>query len=150
MMTLFVVSSFAQQQDVRSLLENEQTREEIFNAIANDPEMMREFRQVMAQGDQMMMQDRRRDREPGRAEAGEQRMMDREQMRTMMHDNPEMMDRMLENMMQMAEEDPRMQQRMAEHMAEHPEVMESLMEHMRENGMMDEEGNMRRSPAPGR
>ena len=65
MITLFTVNVLGQKGDVKTLLENRESREDVFNTILNDPNLMTEFMNrmsgnahamAMMRGNQTMMQ----------------------------------------------------------------------------------------------
>ena len=69
-------------------------------------------------------------------EQNRNQMMDNNQMMNMMKDNPEMMQKMMGNMMDMCEKDSVMRNKMANMMTDHPEMMQMCMKKLKENGMM--------------
>ena len=67
---------------------------------------------------------------------------DEEQMMGMIKDNPEMMQKMMGNMMQMCEKDTAMHSKIANMMTEHPEIMKMCLQKMKDKGMMGPNGKM--------
>lgn len=131
------LSACKQNEDVSTLLENDDTRNEIFYTIISDQEYAEQLMAKMMDDDntQMMMK-------------GNQRMMgmmmsDNEDMKAMMKDNPEMMHGMMSNLMNMAEADSSMCVHMMTMMKDRPNMMGQMMEMMHKEGMIDKETMMR-------
>ena len=146
MLTLLVFNVNGQNTDVKVLLENQETRTEIFNAIASDHHLMMDFMQV-AKGNEhgaMMMRntENQQKQKMESKKGGMTEMNDEHQMMGMMKDNPEMMQKMMRNMMQMCEKDTAMRSQMANMMTENPEMMKICMQKMKEKGMMHPDGKM--------
>ncbi|MDF1573343.1 MAG: hypothetical protein P1P82_17170 [Bacteroidales bacterium] len=146
MLTVLVLNVNGQNTDVKGLLDNQDTRTEIFNAIANDHQLMMDFMQVAKKNEHgAMMMRNAENHEMGKMEpekGGMMEMNDEHQMMDMMKDNPEMMQKMMGNMMQMCEKDTAMRSQMVNMMTEHPEMMKMCMQKMNEKGMMHPDGKM--------
>lgn len=146
MLTVLVLNVNGQKTDVKVLLENQETRTAIFNAIAGDHQIMMDFMKVAQENEHgaMMMRNAENHRmgkmEPKKG--GMMEMNSEHQMVDMMKDNPEMMGKMMGNMMQMCEKDTAMRSQMANMMTEHPEMMKMCMQKMKEKGMMNPGGKM--------
>ena len=138
-LTLLIValSACQQQKDVSTLLEKDDTRNEIFNTIISDHEYAEQLITKMMEDDhtQMMMK--------GNQEMMGMMMSENEDMTAMMKDNPEMMHGMMSNMMNMAEADSSMCAYMMTMMKNKPNMMGQMMEMMHKEGMMDKETMMR-------
>jgi hypothetical protein len=65
------------------------------------------------------------------------------QMMSMMKQNPDLMQKMMGNMMDMCEKDSTQCKHMAEVMSEHPQMMQMCMQKMKEKGMMGADGKMK-------
>ncbi len=126
MITVLVFNTNAQNTDVKELLDNKETRTELFNAIAGDHQMMMDFIKVAKENEHgaMMMRD---------AENPEMKTMgsmqdankkqkkmesmkggnEQQKMMGMMKNNPEMMQKMMGNMMEMCKKDSAMRNKMA-------------------------------------
>lgn len=90
MVTVLVFNTNAQNTDVKGLLDNEETRTEIFNAIAGDHQMMMDFMKVAKENEHgaMMMRD---------AENSKMKKMGSHK-GGMMKENPEMMKMCMQKM----------------------------------------------------
>ena len=145
-LTIFVLNVNGQNTDVKSLLDNQETRTEIFNAIASDHQLMMDFMKVAKENKHSAMMMSNTDNQQMKkmeSEKGGMMEMDSEhQMMNMMKDNPEMMQKMMGNMMQMCEKDTAMRSKMATMMTEHPEMMKMCMQKMKEKGMMQSDEKM--------
>lgn len=126
MFTVFVYNVNGQNTDVKGLLDNQETRTEIFNAIAGDHQMMMDFMKVAMENEHGAMIE----------------MNSEHQMMDMIKDNPEMMQKMMGTMMQMSKKDTAMRSQMANMMTEYPEMMKMCMQKMKEKGMMNPDGKM--------
>ncbi len=152
---LMTFTSFGQEINVKKLLDKAETRSEIFNTIAGNHELMKEFMKVMKgnehammmmNGDQKMMKHEGEMKMTGDMKMmncddkmemkGEHQGMDHSKMMGMMKENPEMMQKMMGNMMKMCEQDSTMRTKMSEMMAQHPEMMKEMMKRMKDQGMM--------------
>jgi hypothetical protein len=100
MMAFFIFNSFAQNVNVKELLEKPETRTEIFDAILNDHELMMDFKKAMKGNEHaimMMTGNNQMMSQEGKVEMnGGHQMMDHSDMMGMMKDNPEMMQKMKE------------------------------------------------------
>lgn len=150
MLTLFIYQGYSQNTDVKVLLNNPETREVIFNAIANDHQLMTDFMKTMKGNEHASMMMKNDNQQMGeKSEMGmmgkdaSHQMMGKENMMGMMNDNPEMMMNMMSNMMDMCEKDSVMSNKMANMMTDHPEMMQMCMKKMNEKGMMGKDGKMR-------
>ena len=146
MLTVLVFNVNGQNADVKSLLDNQETRTEIFNAIAEDHQLMMDFMQVAKENEHgAMMMRNTENHQMKKIESKESGMMhknDEHQMMEMMKDNPEMMQKMMGNMMEMCKKDTVMRNQMINMMTEHPEMMKMCMQKMKEKGTMDPDGKM--------
>lgn len=122
------------------LKKNEQLKEKVFEQILNDEELFNDFTSKM-RGNSQSMQWMRENRPMM------QNFYDGKQMQNMMRRNPEMRQKMMQNMMQMMESDttfmprnPQMRQQMMQNMLKmmerdttrmNPEMREQMLEHMR-------------------
>ncbi|MEB2787193.1 hypothetical protein [Algoriphagus persicinus] len=123
---ILAFSACEQQGDVSTMLENEESRNQIYEAIISDNEHSKQLMQAMMEDDntQMMMKDN------GKL------------MNMMMSDNEDMMG-MMSNMMNMAESDSSVCTHMMTLMKDKPNMMGQMMEMMHKEGMMDQETMMR-------
>ena len=146
MLTVLVFNVNGQNTDVKGLLDNQETRTEIFNAIASDHQLMMDFMKVAWEnehGAMMMRNAENHQMKKMESKQGDTMEMNSEhQMMDMMKDNPEMMQKMMGNMMQMCEKDTAMRSQMVNMMTEHPEMMKMCMQKMMEKGMMNPDGKM--------
>jgi hypothetical protein len=146
MITLLTFSSLGQSTDINKLLDKPETRNELFQTILNNNELITDFIKVMKENDHamMMLENKNQTRtKEGKMEMNDRhQMMDHEKMMSMMKDNPEMMQAMMGNMMDMCEKDTAMQSKMAGIMAQHPEMMKMCRQKMQDEGMMGKDGNM--------
>lgn len=145
MLTVLVFNVNGQNTDVR-LLNNRETRTEIFNAIASDHQLMMDFMQVAKENEHgaMMMRNAENDQmhKMESKKGGLMKMNDEHQMTGMMKDNPEMMQKMMGSMMEMCEQDSAMRTQMVNMMTEHPEMMKMCMQKMTDKGIMQSDGKM--------
>lgn len=130
-------SACQQQGDVSKMLENEESRNQIYEAIISDNEHSKQLMQAMMEDDHtlMMMKDN--------GELMSMMMSENENMMGMMKDNPEMTQGMMSNMMNMAESDSSVCTQMITLMKDKPNVMGQMMDMMHKEGMMDKETMMR-------
>lgn len=154
MLTLLAFNSYSQNTDVKGLLDNQKTRTEIFNTIAGDHELMMDFMKVARENEHAMMMmkgNNPRMEKCGKMEMTheqldsqhEHQMMGHGDMIGMMKENPEMMQKMMGNMMDMCKQDSAMCNKMAAMMTDSPEMMEMCMKKMKEKGMMGPDGKMK-------
>ncbi len=132
-----IIAACQPQPDESAILENEETRNEIYEAIVADHGYSQEMMAKMMEDDhtQMMMK--------GNGEMMRMMMSDNEDMKAMMKDNPEMMQGMMGNMMNMADADSSMCTQMMTMMKDKPNMMGQMMEMMHKEGMMDKETMMK-------
>ncbi|GAI70916.1 unnamed protein product, partial [marine sediment metagenome] len=116
-------------------------RAEIFNIILNDHELMIDFMKAMKGNKHAMIMMKENHQIMGNE--GKMEMKSGHQMMGMMKDNPEMMQKMMGNMMDMSEQDSTIRQKMADMMTEHPQMMQMCMQKMKEKGMMGPDGKMK-------
>ena len=157
MFTLLTMNSFGQTKAINKLLENKDSRQELFNAIQNDHGLMSEFMQNM-HGNQhamMMWNNTQMDKDNANGQmhgqhmmhqnesmngSGHPYMMNRNQMMDLMHNNPQMMQMMMNNMVNVSATDTVMSQHLVNQMMQHPQMMNMMnnQEHMGNggNGMM--------------
>ena len=150
MLTLFIYQGYSQNTDVKVLLNNPETREVIFKAIANDHLLMTDFMKTVKENEHASMMMKNDKQQMGeKSEMGmmgkdaDHQMMGNENMMGMMKDNPEMMMNMMSNMMGMCEKDSAMCNSMANMMTDRPEMMQMCMKKMNEKGMMGKDGKMK-------
>lgn len=131
------LSACQQQKDVSTMLENDDTRNEIFNTIISDHEYAEQLMTKMTEDDhtQMMMK--------GNEQMMGMMMSDNDQMMAMMKDKPDMMHNMMSNMMNTADSDSSMCAHMMDMMKDKPNMMGQMMEMMHKEGMMDKETMMK-------
>lgn len=131
------VLSACQQTDVSALLKNEDTRNEVFDAIVAEHEYAQQLMATMMEDDhtKMLMK--------GNADMMGMMMSDNDQMISMMKDKPDMMHNMMGNMMNMANMDSSMCTHMMTMMKDKPKVMGQMMDMMHTEGMMDKETMMK-------
>ena len=145
-LTILVLNVNGQNTDVKGLLDNQKTRTEIFNAIASDHQLMMDFMQVAKENEHgAMMMSNAENHQKQKMESKKGGMMEmnsEHQMMDMMKDNPEMMQKMMGNMMQMCEKDTAMLSKMGNMMSEHPEMMKMCMQKMKEKGRMQSSEKM--------
>jgi hypothetical protein len=131
---LFVFAGCQRKFDASSDLQDEQQRNEIFNAIINDHSYMDQFMQSMKGNNhaQMMM----------KGNKGMMGMMmtdtaDVRNMMNMMQGNSQMMGSMMGQMMQMCNKDSTLRNNMMGMMMNHSDMMRSMMTRMNQAGLMD-------------
>ena len=141
MLTVLVFNVNGQNKDVKGLLDNQETRTEIFNAIAGDHELMMDFMQVAKENEHgaMMMRnaENHQMKKMESKEGGMMGMNDEHQMMGMMKENPEMMQKMMGNMMAMCKQDSAIYTKMADMMTDSPEMMEMCMKMMSDKKEMN-------------
>ncbi len=150
---LLTVNGYSQSTSVNAILDKPETRNEVFNTILGDHQLMTEFMTAMKGNDHAMMMMQNSDsqmkemkgmKENGGMESSStEHKMHPGEMSGMMKDNPEMMMNMMGNMMDMCEKDSVMGNKMANMMSDHPEMMKMCMEKMNEKGMMGKDGKMK-------
>lgn len=176
MIPLMGMSALAQNPDVQKLMDNKEAREEIYNTIMNDHNLMMEFlgdvqdndhakamiqqhhamydsdsgnsqgnmkgnnQQMMGNNRQHMMgnnqqhmmgNNRNNQNMMGMSQENIQRM---NQMMGYFNDNPELVPRMMGNMMDMCVNDSTLCEPMAEVMSQHPHMLKLGEQKMQENG----------------
>lgn len=144
------LNAFSQSAEIKGLLDKHDTRTEIFNAIFNDHQLMTEFMKGMKSNKHASMMMQNEAHQTGKMESGNTMgeskgnypMMDSEKMMEMMKNNPDMMQKMMGNMMEMCEKDTAMRSQMTNMMTEHPEMMKMCMQKMQDKGMMHPDGKM--------
>ena len=126
---LFTVNGFSQSSNVKALLDNQETKTEVFNAILNDHQLMSEFMTAMKGNKHatMMMQNNKSEmhgmqEKSGMKASSSGHKMEHGDMMGIMKNNPEMM----KNMMEMCMKDSAMRCTMVEMMTEQPEMMKSI------------------------
>ena len=142
--TALTLTGFGQNTDVKNLLKDKETRAEIFNTIAMNPELKKEFMATMKmhQG-HMSMQ---KGNETKMKAKGQMEMKEESPDASMMMNSPEKRDQMMTKMMEMCKNNPDMQKMMADKMTKNPEMMQTMMKMMKEKGMMDKNGCMKMKP----
>lgn len=137
MLTVLVFNVNSQNTNVKGLLDNQETRTAIFNAITSDHQLMMDFMKVAMEnehGAMMMRNDENHRMKKMESKKGG--------MMSMMKENPEMMQEMMGNTMKMCEKDSVIRNHMANMMTEHPEMMKMCMQKMKEKGIMHPDGKM--------
>jgi len=146
MLIVLVFNVNGQNTDVKGLLDSQETRMDIFNAIASDHQLMMDFMKVAQENEHgAMMISNAENHQMEIMEPKMDSMMEmnnEHQMMDMMKDNPEMMQKMMGNMMEMCEKDSVMRGQMVNLMVEHSEIMKMYMQKMKETGMMNPDGEM--------
>lgn len=137
------LSSCQQQKDVNTMLENDDTRNEIFNTIISDHEYSQELMVKMMEDNhtKMMMK--------GNGDMMNMMISDNADMKAMMKENPEMMHGMMSNMMNMADSDSSMCAHMMTMMKDKPNMMEQMTDMMHKEGMVkivDDKGDKNLHP----
>ena len=127
------LSACQQQKDVSTMLENDDTRNEIFNTIISDHEYAEQLMTKMMEDDhtQMMMK--------GNEQMMGMMMSDNDQMMALMKDKPDMMNKM----MNIAEADSSMCTHMMTMMKDKPNMMGQMMDMMHKECMMVKETMMK-------
>ncbi|GET25827.1 hypothetical protein [Prolixibacter sp. NT017] len=155
MITFLSAKGFSQQTDANKLLENQETRQAIFKAIAGNPDMMSDFMKVAKQNKKAMMmmnnETMGKDRQMGMGDKQEgmhgnkdmmgkgkmmekgtmmsgENMSDRMEMMNEIMDNPGMRQQMLEKMMNKTDKDTAMRNQFMHIMSQHPEMMKMMQE----------------------
>ncbi|QGY45846.1 hypothetical protein GM418_19855 [Maribellus comscasis] len=149
MFLFFALSSTAQSKKVARIMDNPETRSEIFNNIMNDHELMLEFMEMMKGNEHatMMMQNGNlhnggMNAKKGMAETKcNHQIGDHANSMGMMKDNPEMKTAMMEE----CNANSKMHN-MAEMMAQNPEMMKTCMKKM--NGMKGENSQINKMEEP--
>jgi hypothetical protein len=130
---LLSLNSCKQETDPQALMENSETRTEVFNTITENQDYMSEFMGQMQNSEQTMQMMQ------GNKKMMTMMMSEKEKMMEMMKENPEMMQGMMNNMMNMADADSSMCAHMMTMMKDKPNMMGQMMEMMNKEGMMDKE-----------
>jgi hypothetical protein len=141
-------ASYGQGNDIAGLLNNEKSRNEIFNTILNGHELMMDFIAAMKENDHAMMMLKANtsvaDNTSGSGMSmgnnqhmsgmmgDNQEMM--HQMMGIMNENPELIPQMMNNMMNMCEQDSTQCGQLAAVMSQHPHLMSMGIQKMNENG----------------
>lgn len=120
MMTILAFSSFGQNASINELLEKPVSRNEIFNAILSDHNLMMDFKKAMKGNEHAMMMMNETNH-----------MMSQEGKVEMTHEH-QMMDhsKMMAKMIEMCKQDTAMCNKMVIMMAEHPDMMKKCMQKM--------------------
>lgn len=144
--TVLALNVNGQSTDVKVLLDNQETRTEIFNAISSDHQLMKDFMAVARENEHgaMVMRNEENSRMK-KKESKKGGMMDinnEDQMMEMMKEKPEVRQKMMGEMLEMCEKDSVMRNNMAKMITEHPKMMEMCMQKMKEKGMMRPEEKM--------
>jgi hypothetical protein len=157
-LTLLTFISCGQTNDPKRLLNNEETRKEIFSVILNDHNYMTEFIQAM-HGNQhaMMMMNSENSNMMGNGEHmgmnsntqmkenqeqmgmnDQNQMMDSSYMMNMMNNNPAMMQMMMGNMMDVVSTDSAMSHNMVNLMYNHSQMRQMMMQRINNSNMGDQ------------
>ncbi|MCA1756392.1 MAG: hypothetical protein LC649_02910 [Bacteroidales bacterium] len=145
MLTVLVFNVNGQGTDIKGLLDNHETRTDIFNAIASDNQLMMDFMKVARENEHgAMMLRSNENRQMEKMDSKEVAMtgMDKEQQMKEMMKNPEMREKMMGDMMEMCEKDSVMRKKMANMITEHPEMMKMCMQTLKEKGEMPDDEKM--------
>lgn len=124
----FLSAGCAQQANVDALLENQETKNEIFTAIMQDEELMNDFMNEMMANENAMMSMRGNQQMMGH-------MMDQGHMRTMMQENPDMQKTMMNNMMQNGAMMSQMMSKMHQQGMISEDCLQAAQKRMQEQGM---------------
>ncbi len=135
-LAIATLSACQQQEDVSTMLKNEDSRKEIYNTIIADHEYSQELMAKMMEDDHTQMM-------KGNGDMMNIMMSDNADMKAMMKQKPEMMRGMMSNMMNMADSDSSMCSQMMTMMKDRPNMMGQMMEMMHKEGMMDKETLMK-------
>lgn len=150
-LTLETFTGYSQTKDAKGLLNNNETRKEVFNIILNDHGYMTEFMQAMhgnqhammmmnGENKHMMRNGEHMDMNSDSSMMGnkeqmgmssQNNMMDRSYFMNMMNKNPGMMQMMIGNMMDVVASDSTMSRNMVNIMYNHPQMMNMMMQHER-------------------
>ncbi|MFB6341876.1 hypothetical protein ACE1ET_09140 [Saccharicrinis sp. FJH62] len=131
MFALMTMNIFGQTKTINNLLEIKESRQEVFNAIQNDHQLMSEFMQNM-HGNQhalMMWNNAQMNGNNSNDQAQGQYMMNRTQMLSLMHNNPQMMQALMNNMVNVSATDTVMSQHLVNQMMQHPQMMYMMNHH---------------------
>lgn len=134
-------SNAEQSKEISSVLNNQETRHELFNAIQNDHEMMTDFMQS-AQDNQhamMMMMMGNGQMMGNNGQMGmnnHQHMMGQNYMMNMMHNNPGRMDTIMNNMISAYATDSVMSRNMFKGMSQYPQMMQMMKGYMNSHQMI--------------
>lgn len=133
-------NAYSQTAKANQLLQNKEERNETFNAILNNHELMMDFMEAMKGNEHAMMMMKSNNQmmdNNGKMGMGqEHQMVDNDKMMSMMKDNPEMMQKMMGSMMDICEKDSFMRCKMADMMVQHPEMMKTMMQKMKDKDQM--------------
>lgn len=133
--TLFSFNGISQTTKADQLLKDKDVRTETFNAILNNHELMMDFMAAMKGNEHAMMMMKGNNQMMNDNDKSdmhqEHQMMNHDQMMGKMQDNPEMMQKMMGNMMEMCEKDSAMRCKMADMMIQHPKMMNTMMQKMK-------------------
>lgn len=137
MLTILVYNVNGQNTDVNELFDNQDTRMEIYNAIASDKQMMMDFMEVAKRNkNSTMMMSNSENNQMKKVSYKPSNMMEMKsehQMMGMMKDNPEMM----QKMMDMCKKNPDMCYDMINMISENPEMMKMCMHKMKQEGKIN-------------
>lgn len=133
--SLLSLNGYSQTTKANDLLKNKETRNETFNAILNNHELMMEFMDAMKGNEHAMMMMKGNNQmmnDNGKSDMHQEHQnMNHDQMMSKMNENPEMMQKMMGNMMEMCEKDSAMRCKMADMMTQHPKMMNTMMQKMK-------------------
>lgn len=135
--TLLMLTGFftacQQPKNIEEVLADEPQRKEVMHTIVNNQDMMKEMVDMMMNNEQgkMMIS--------GKKEMMGMMMGNQQMMQDMVKDNPEVMEKMMQNMMQMCQEDSSKCNQMAEMMSGNHEMMKSMTGMMHQKGMINDE-----------
>ena len=127
MIGLLSFTTTGQKKDVTKLLDNQQTRTEIFNAIQNNHELMNEFMNHMKGNQHAMMMWQ-----------GNTQFMNQKYMRNLMRNHPQAMRQMMNSMIGASATDSTWTNQMIKYMNQYPQMWQMMRYHM--NGMMSNNG----------
>ena len=143
MLTFFAFSSIAQSENIKKIMDNLETRLEIYNNIMNDHERMVEFMEI-ANGNEhttMMMQNKKHQIMNSQKDVSEMncnhQMMDSLNTTGKKKDNAGMNKEMMDKCSKNSD-----MHNMVEMMARNPKMMKLCMEKMKENGLMGEKDQL--------
>ena len=135
-MLFLTVNSYGQNKTITRLLDNKETRQELFNTIQNDHELMMDFIQSMKGNQHTMTMMKNNNMMMGNEGQGmnKYQMMNQSQMMNLMHNNPAMMEMMMSNMVNVSATDSTMTRKFINMMSQHPQMRGLMMNQMNQNG----------------
>ncbi|WP_340111674.1 hypothetical protein [Maribellus mangrovi] len=140
MLFLFAVNGYSQKTDVQKMMQNKETRTEIFNAMVNNHQYMSDFMNMAKNNDHAMMMmnngmmgqqhQMNMNQNQGQMQGNHQMMGNGNTMGGMIN-NPQQMQKMMENMLSVCDGDSTLRSEMSDIISNHPKMMKMI----RNNGM---------------